>query len=73
MSETPQRTIPIHVDTGTAYNKRAATSNLEMAQVGRGTPMGELLRRYPPDQIMIRIGKESLVEHDDETATPHLG
>lgn len=46
MSETPQRTIPIHVDTGTAYNKRPATSNLEMTQVGRGTPMGELLRRY---------------------------
>ena len=45
-SSSPSRTIPIHVDTGTAYNKPEPTSNLEMTQVGRGNPMGELLRRY---------------------------
>lgn len=33
-------------DEGTAYEKPPATSKNELVQVGRGTPMGELLRRY---------------------------
>ena len=40
------RVIPITLDTGTAYNRRKPESNLTMTQVGPGTPMGELLRRY---------------------------
>ena len=42
----PARVIPIAVDTGTAYGRPAPTSRLDLAQVGPGTPMGELLRRY---------------------------
>ena len=38
--------IPIHPDTGTAYGRPKPTSRLELAEVGAGTPMGELLRRY---------------------------
>ncbi len=38
--------IPIHPDTGTAYGRPKPNSRLELAEVGAGTPMGELLRRY---------------------------
>ncbi|HEX2545685.1 MAG TPA: Rieske 2Fe-2S domain-containing protein [Ramlibacter sp.] len=40
------RTIPIAVDTGTAYGRPAPTHQRELTEVGPGTPMGELLRRY---------------------------
>ncbi|MBI5279257.1 MAG: Rieske 2Fe-2S domain-containing protein [Burkholderiales bacterium] len=40
------RFIPIAVDTGTAYGKPAPAHKRELAEVGPGTPMGELLRRY---------------------------
>lgn len=43
---TAQKVIPIAVDTGTAYGLPAPSSNTRLAQVGAGTPMGELLRRY---------------------------
>ena len=36
----------MNVDTGTAYGRPAPTYRKELAQVGPGTPMGELLRRY---------------------------
>ena len=34
------------VDTGTAYGRKAPTWRTELTEVGAGTPMGELLRRY---------------------------
>jgi len=34
------------MDTGTAYGRAQPTYRSELAQVGAGTPMGELLRRY---------------------------
>lgn len=43
------RTIPIVAaspDTGTAYGRPAPTYRKELTEVGAGTPMGELLRRY---------------------------
>ncbi len=40
------RVIPIATDTGTAYGRKPPTSLRELAEVGAGTPMGELLRRY---------------------------
>jgi nitrite reductase/ring-hydroxylating ferredoxin subunit len=40
------RVIPIAVDTGTAYGRPPPTSKHELTDVGAGTPMGELLRRY---------------------------
>ena len=33
-------------DLGTAYAMKPSTTRTELTQVGRGTPMGELLRRY---------------------------
>lgn len=33
-------------DTGTAYGRKPASYNAELTRVERGTPMGELLRRY---------------------------
>ena len=36
----------MNADIGTGYDKRAATHRAELVEVGRGTPMGELLRRY---------------------------
>ena len=33
-------------DLGTAYAMKPSTSRTELTAVGRGTPMGELLRRY---------------------------
>jgi nitrite reductase/ring-hydroxylating ferredoxin subunit len=40
------RVIPIEADTGTAYGRPKPTYRAELAEVGAGTPMGELLRRY---------------------------
>ena len=40
------RTIPIVADTGTAYGRPRPSSMKELTEVGAGTPMGELLRRY---------------------------
>ena len=33
-------------DLGTAYALRPPSTRTELTEVGRGTPMGELLRRY---------------------------
>jgi nitrite reductase/ring-hydroxylating ferredoxin subunit len=40
------RIIPIDIDTGTAYGRPEPESKRELTDVGPGTPMGELLRRY---------------------------
>jgi nitrite reductase/ring-hydroxylating ferredoxin subunit len=40
------RIIPIEPDTGTAYGRPKPTHMAELAEVGPGTPMGELLRRW---------------------------
>lgn len=45
-SGAPARTTPLAVDTGTAYGRPAPTHRKELTEVGPGTPMGELLRRY---------------------------
>src|SRR5262249_48357935 len=34
------------IDVGTAYHRPAARHIAELTEVGRGTPMGELMRRY---------------------------
>ncbi|HYP84383.1 Rieske 2Fe-2S domain-containing protein [Variovorax sp.] len=43
---TAEKVIPIAVDTGTAYGRKPGTHNPALTEVGPGTPMGELLRRY---------------------------
>jgi nitrite reductase/ring-hydroxylating ferredoxin subunit len=40
------RVIPLQLDTGTAYGRPKPTHRAELAEVGAGTPMGELMRRY---------------------------
>jgi nitrite reductase/ring-hydroxylating ferredoxin subunit len=40
------RVIPIVPDTGTAYGRPPPSHRRELTEVGAGTPMGELLRRY---------------------------
>ena len=35
-----------HVGTGSGYEREPSTYNRDLTEVGRGTPMGELLRRY---------------------------
>jgi nitrite reductase/ring-hydroxylating ferredoxin subunit len=37
---------PVEPDTGTAYGRPKPTHRAELAEVGAGTPMGELMRRY---------------------------
>ena len=45
MNTATPKVIPI-IDQGTAYGRPAQTYFKELAEVGPGTPMGELLRRY---------------------------
>ena len=40
------RIIPLIPDQGTAYGRPAPSHKKELTEVGPGTPMGELLRRY---------------------------
>ncbi len=76
------RVIPIRPDTGTAYGRPQPTSRLDLAEVGAGTPMGELLRRYwhpigmsadandTPRQV--RVLGEDLILFRDKTGRPGL-
>ena len=80
--KSPARVIPIAVDTGTAYGKPPPTSKLDLAQVGPGTPMGELLRRYwhpvgltsDANDIprKVRVLGEDLILFRDGTGRPGL-
>lgn len=45
-SEARARGLPLAPDTGTAYGRPAPTHRKELTEIGPGTPMGELLRRY---------------------------
>lgn len=40
------KTIPIVPDSGTAYGRKPRSYHARLTEVGAGTPMGELLRRY---------------------------
>jgi len=40
------RAVPIAADAGTAYGRKPRRHNPALTEVGAGTPMGELLRRY---------------------------
>ena len=76
------RIIPIVPDTGTAYGRPAPTYRKELTEVGPGTPMGELLRRYwhpialasdatdTPRQV--RVLGEDLILFRDKSGRPGL-
>lgn len=82
VSGAPRRVIPIEVDSGTAYGRPAPTSRRELTEVGPGTPMGELLRRYwhpiglsadatdTPRQV--RVLGEDLILFRDKAGRPGL-
>ncbi len=84
MSDTTleHRVIPIAVDTGTAYGRPAPTHKPELAEVGPGKPMGELLRRYwHPIGLVgdatdtprkVRVLDEDLILFRDKTGRPGL-
>lgn len=76
------RVAAISQDTGTAYGRPAPTHRKELTEVGPGTPMGELLRRYwhpiglasdatdTPRQV--RVLGEDLILFRDTTGRPGL-
>jgi len=71
------RVIPIATDTGTAYGRPAPHSMHHLTDVGAGTPMGELMRRYwhpvglsadagaTPRQIRV-LGEDLILFRDGE-------
>ncbi|CAA2105661.1 aromatic ring-hydroxylating dioxygenase subunit alpha [Variovorax paradoxus] len=73
---------PIAFDTGTAYGRKPPSHKPELTEVGAGTPMGELLRRYwhpiglagdatdTPRQV--RVLGEDLILFRDKTGRPGL-
>ena len=82
MTGTTARVIPISVDTGTAYGRPPPTYRKDLTEVGPGTPMGELLRRYwhpvgmahDADQTprKLRVLGENLILFRDRTGRPGL-
>jgi nitrite reductase/ring-hydroxylating ferredoxin subunit len=76
------RVIPIVHDTGTAYGRKAPAHRTDLTEVGPGTPMGELMRRYwhpigltsdatdTPRQV--RLLGEDLILFRDKTGRPGL-
>ena len=74
--------IPITLDTGTAYGMPPPTYKEELTEVGPGTPMGELLRRYWHPVGMaadacdtprkLRVLGEDLILFRDKTGRPGL-
>jgi nitrite reductase/ring-hydroxylating ferredoxin subunit len=82
MSTLKKRFIPIQVDTGTAYGRPLPKSRTNLVEVGAGTEMGELLRRYwhpiglsgdandTPRQV--RVLGEDLIMFRDKTGQPGL-
>ena len=80
--EARPRVIPITVDTGTAYGRPAPSYKRDLTEVGPGTPMGELLRRYwHPVGLAadasdvprkVRVLGEDLILFRDKTGRPGL-
>ncbi len=74
----PGRTL----DQGTAYERKPSSYRAELTEVGRGTPMGELLRRYwhpvglsthaTATPRAVRMLGEDLVLFRDGTGRPGL-
>ncbi len=79
---TEHRVIPIASDTGTAYGRPQPTHKAELTEVGPGTPMGELLRRYwhPVGLVAdatetprkVRVLGEDLILFRDKSGRPGL-
>ena len=76
------RAIPMAQDSGTAYGRPQPTYRKVLAEVGAGTPMGELLRRYwhpvgttadaGATPRKVRVLGEDLILFRDSTGRPGL-
>jgi nitrite reductase/ring-hydroxylating ferredoxin subunit len=81
-AEARTRVIPIALDTGTAYGRPSPSYKKELTEVGPGTPMGELLRRYwhpiglsrdaTDTPRKVRVLGEDLILFRDKTGRPGL-
>jgi nitrite reductase/ring-hydroxylating ferredoxin subunit len=81
-AEARARVIPIALDTGTAYGRPQPTYKKALTEVGAGTPMGELLRRYWHPVGMahdatdtprkVRVLAEDLILFRDKSGRPGL-
>ena len=71
------------IDTGTAYGLKPPTYKANLVEVGQGTPMGELMRRYwqpfyPSSQLTsdkprrVRLLGEELILFRDKQGRPGL-
>ena len=86
MSDIPDpsgvRATPATSDTGTAYGRPLRSYRKELSEVGAGTPMGELLRRYwhpvgttadaSDTPRRVRVLGEDLILFRDQTGRPGL-
>ena len=86
MSDIPDpsgvRATPATTDTGSAYGRPRRTYRKELTEVGAGTPMGELLRRYwhPVGTLAdatdtprrVRVLGEDLILFRDQSGRPGL-
>jgi len=78
----PDTWQPIVFDTGTAYGRKPPSYKADLAEVGAGTPMGELLRRYwhpvglaadaGDTPRRVRVLGEDLILFRDKTGRPGL-
>ncbi|MBL0420591.1 aromatic ring-hydroxylating dioxygenase subunit alpha [Ramlibacter sp. AW1] len=76
------RQAGVDADSGTAYGRPAPTHRAELAEVGPGTPMGELLRRYwhpigvaadaSETPRKVRVLGEDLILFRDKSGRPGL-
>ena len=81
-AEARARVIPIKLDTGTAYGRPATSYKKNLTEVGAGTPMGELLRRYwhpvglaadaNDTPRKVRVLGEDLILFRDKSSRPGL-
>lgn len=82
ITDATARVIPIAVDTGTGYGRPVPTYRKDLTEVGAGTPMGELLRRYwhpvgmacDADETprKLRVLGEELILFRDQAGRPGL-
>ncbi|MEH2527397.1 hypothetical protein V1288_005306 [Bradyrhizobium sp. AZCC 2176] len=59
-------------DLGTGYAMKPSTTRTELTSVGRGTPMGELLRRYWHPVGLVADATDRLDAADRRHDLPHL-
>ena len=77
-----ERATPATTDTGTAYGRPRRSYRKELTEVGAGTPMGELLRRYwhpigttadaTDTPRVVRVLGEDLILFRDRSGRPGL-